>query len=99
MLDKKKDARVRHMLYGTGKSNVAGKPWAMKSRILSLMKAEGGREWSTIELAMQLGLHPRTVQRHLNGAHKKPFKMVGLVELGLVEKVGSGRSIRYRFTT
>jgi len=99
LLDKKKDAKVRHMVYGTGKSSVAGKPWIMKNRILSLMKAEGEREWSTIELAMRLGLHPRTIQRHLNGDHKKRFMMVGLVELGLLRKVGSGRSIRYRLAT
>jgi DNA-binding transcriptional ArsR family regulator len=96
LLDKKKDAKVRHIVYGTRKSTAAGKPWAMKHRILSLMQAEGKNEWSTIELAMRLGLHPRTVQRHLNGDYKKRFKMIGLVKLWLVRKIGSGRSIRYR---
>lgn len=98
LLDKKKDARVCHMIYGTGKSTAAGKPGVTKQRIFSLMQAGDKSEWSTIELAMQLGLHPRTVQRHLNGDHKKQFKMAGLVELGLVEKVGNGRSLRYRLT-
>ena len=69
----------------------------MRQRILSLMRAENKREWSTIELAMRLGLHPRTIQRHLNGDHKNQFRMTGLVELGLVRKFGSGRSVRYRF--
>jgi DNA-binding transcriptional ArsR family regulator len=99
LLDKSKDAKVRHMLYGTGKSTAAGKPWVVKQRMLSLMRAENKREWKTIELAMKFGLHPRTVQRHLNGDHKKLFRMTGLVELGLVRKVGSGRSIRYKLAT
>ena len=99
LLDKRKDAKVRHILYGTGKSKAPRKPWAMKQRMLSFMRAENKREWSTIELAMRLGLHPRTIQRHLNGDHKKLFRMTGLVELGLVKKIGSGRSIRYRFAT
>jgi DNA-binding transcriptional ArsR family regulator len=96
LLDKKKDAKVRHILYGTGKSTAAGKPGTMKKMILSLMQAENKSEWSTIELAMRLGLHPRTVQRHLNGDHEKQFKMTGLVELGLVKKIGNGRSLSYR---
>ena len=36
LLDKEKDAKVRHMLYGTRKSTVAEKPWVMKQMILSL---------------------------------------------------------------
>lgn len=99
LLDKRKDAKVRHILYGTGKSTAAGKPWAMRQRILSLMRVENKREWSTIELAMRLGLHPRTIQRHLNGDYKNQFRMTGLVELGLVRKFGSGRSVRYRLAT
>ena len=60
LLDKNKDAKVRHILYGTGKSSAAGKPGVTKQEIFSLMQAEDKSEWSTIELAMRLGLHPRS---------------------------------------
>jgi len=93
LLDKKKDAKVRHMLYGTGKTRAAKKRGVTKQKILWLIKNEKGRKWSVIELAMRLGLHPRTVQRHLSGDQKK--RMKGLVESGFVKEVGKGRNTCY----
>lgn len=96
LLDKQKDAKLRHMIYGTGEKYKAKKPGETKRAILNLMQKDPERRWSTIEIAMEFGLHPRTVQRHLNGYNGK--RMKGLVEQGLVRKVGSGRATRYVFS-
>lgn len=93
LLDEKKDAKVRHMLYGTGKTCATKKRGVTKQKILWLIQNGNGKEWSVIGLAMRLGLHPRTVQRHLSGDPKK--RMKGLIELGFVKEVGKGRNTHY----